>query len=148
MHKYCLHFICLLLLSSFAAFSQTIVGTWKRTGNLLVMDDGSKKDMQKTLLKAMPCQANIQYIFTAAGENYTVSPKGCGAGDEMSRAKYHLSGNTLTLTPEKDLGMPFNSIYTVEFSGDRMTLSHVYSESEKTTIHTKAKKIIITYQKA
>ena len=147
MNKYFLLLFCLLLFSSLVASSQTIVGTWKRTGNILIMDDGSKKDMQKTLLKAMPCQAGIKYFFTAAGKNYTESPKGCGAGDEMSRATYKLSGSNLTLTPEKDMGMPFNSIYTIEFTGDLMTLSHIYTESEKSTLHTKAKKIIITYQK-
>jgi hypothetical protein len=148
MRKYFLQIAFMFFLFSFTASAQTVVGTWKRTGNMLIMDDGSKKDMQKMLLKAMPCQAGIQYIFTATGKNYTESPKGCGAGDEMSRATYHLSGNILTLTPEKDMGMPFTSDYTITFSGDNMTLSHVYTESEKSALHSKAKKIIITYQKA
>jgi hypothetical protein len=147
MNKHFVNLAILFLLSSFASPVQTIVGVWKRTGNILIMEDGTKKDMQKSLLKAMPCQAEIKYVFTAGGEQYSESPKGCGASDDMSHATYKLSGKILTLTPKKELGIPFNPVYNVEFNGDQLILSHEYTESERSALHSKAKKIIITYQK-
>jgi hypothetical protein len=147
MNKHFIYLILLLGLSSFCSSAQTVVGVWKNKGNLLIMDDGTKKDMQKTLLKAMPCQADIKYVFTSSGELYSEAPKNCGPGGDLTKATYKISGNEITVTPKKSLGTGFLTRYTMEFKDDQLILSHEYTQTEKTALHSKAKEIIITYQR-
>jgi hypothetical protein len=147
MNRHFIYLTFLFLVFSFCSSAQTVVGVWKNKGNLLIMDDGTKKDMQKTLLKAMPCQAEIKYVFTATGELYSESPANCGPGGDLTRATYKISGNALTVTPKKGLGTGFLTTYTVEFKDDQLILSHEYSKAEKSALHSRAKEIIITYQR-
>ncbi len=147
MNRHFIYPVFLLLVSSFCTSAQTVVGVWKSKGNLLIMDDGTKKDMQKTLLKLMPCQADIKYVFTATGEMYSQAPKNCGPGGDLTRATYKISGNALTVIPKVSLGTNFLTTYTVAFKEDQLILSHEYTKAEKSALHSKAKEIIITYQR-
>jgi hypothetical protein len=147
MNKHFIYLVFILLVSSFYSPAQTVVGVWKSKGNLLIMDDGTKKDMQKTLLKAMPCQADIKYVFTSTGELYSQTPENCGPGGDMTRATYKISGNALTVIPKMGLGTGFLTTYTVAFKDDQLILSHEYTKAEKSALHSRAKEIIITYQR-
>lgn len=135
----------LLVISGYLAAAQRITGTWKRTGNMLVNADGSKNDLQKTIVQSMPCSAGVKYIFEEGGKHYTQSPKGCEMIDEISTATWTQTGNTLSIhsNTENEIG----TIYTLSFSGNTVVFTHVYSEAEKSRLHIKTAKIIITYQR-
>jgi hypothetical protein len=127
--------------------AQGLAGTWKRTSSILINADGSKQDMQAMLLKYQPCQAGVKHVFTATGDYYTVSPKGCGIGDEASRATWKVSGNNLVMVPKKDLGIPFVGSYALTFSGNTVSMTHVYTDAERKALHSKTARLLMTYQR-
>lgn len=138
-------FLTFLIVFGHPAAAQRITGSWKRTGNMLVNADGSKNDLQKTIVQSMPCSAGVKYIFEEGGKHYTKSPKGCEMIDEISTATWTQTGNTLSIhsNAENDIG----TVYTLSFSGNTVVFTHVYSEAEKSRLHIKTAKIIITYQR-
>jgi hypothetical protein len=143
------HFFLLLLLSvcSLTTGAQNIVGTWKRTANIIENADGTRKDMQPLFLKSKPCMADIKYIFEAGGKHYMQSPKGCGINSDADRFSWKMNGNTITVTSNGGKPGPVTATYTLVFTGNAVTFTHVYNDAEKSSYHITAKKIIITYQR-
>ena len=138
-----------LLAAIIPARSQSIVGSWKRTANILEKSDGSTTDMQKMLTKGRPCMADILYVFEADGRQLTRLPKGCELPGMDDIADYTISGATITLTSRGNKG-PLGAIaaYTLAFKGNTVTLTHVYTANEKATLHSKVAKLIMTYTRA
>jgi hypothetical protein len=131
-----------------AGFSQSITGTWKRLSTLLEYQNGKKEDVQKALLTNLPCVAGTKYFFKADGTHYTQSPPGCEALDKMSKATWKQTGNNLTIVTASESKLKTGgTTYTLSFSGNTMTMVHVYTAAENKDTNTKIKKITIVYQK-
>jgi hypothetical protein len=138
--------VAFLLMAGLSARSQSIVGAWKRTSSHLENSDGSSKDMQKMLTKSRPCMADIQYVFGADGRQLTRPPKDCELPGMDDIADYKVSGNTITLTSRGNKGpLGATATYTLAFKGNTVIFSHVYTENEKATLHTKAARLIMIY---
>jgi hypothetical protein len=131
-----------------AGFCQSITGTWKRTSTILEYADGKKEDLQKNMQSGLPCTAATKYIFKADGTHYTQSPAGCEMIDKMSKATWKQNGNMLTVVTASDIKIKTGgTTYTLSFSGNTVTLVHVYTEAENKASGTKVKKLLVVYQK-
>ncbi|GAB2826299.1 hypothetical protein [Ferruginibacter profundus] len=131
-----------------AGFCQSITGTWKRTSTILEYADGKKEDLQKSMQSGLPCTAGTKYFFKADGTHYTQSPAGCEMVDKMSKATWKQNGSTLIVVTASDIKLKTGgTAYTLSFSGNTVTMIHVYTEAENKVTHTKTKKITIVYQK-
>ena len=129
-------------------FSQPVTGTWKRISTTLEYQSGKKEDLQKTLQANLPCVVNTKYIFKADGTHYTQSTKGCETIDEMSAATWKQTGNTLVLVTKQEAKLKTaGTTYTVSFSGNNMTMTHVYTAAENKITGTKVKQITVVYQR-
>jgi hypothetical protein len=110
--------------------------------------DGRKEDLHKTMITGLPCAAEMQYIFKADGTHFSKSPKGCEAVDAMSKATWKQTGNTLVLVTANEAKLKVaGTTYTLSFSGNTVTMTHVYTAAENTITKTKAKKITMVYQR-
>jgi hypothetical protein len=138
----------LLIMVAGLGYSQSIVGAWKRTSTILEYADGKKEDLQKNVQKGLPCTAGTKYFFNADGTHYTQSPAGCEMVDKMSRATWKQTGSTLTVVTASDIKLKTGgTTYILSFSGNMVTMVHVYTEAENKVTSTKTKKLIIVYQK-
>lgn len=141
-------FTALFVTIATIGFSQSVAGTWKRTATTLEYQNGKTEDLQKTLQANLPCTAATKYFFKADGTHYTQSPAGCEAVDKMSKATWKQNGNNLTVVTASDTKLKTGgTTYTVSFSGNTMTMVHVYTDAENKVTGTKTKKITIVYQK-
>lgn len=139
-------FIAILTTISIAGFSQNITGTWKRISTILEYQNGIKEDLQKTLLTNLPCVAGTRYFFKADGTHFTQSPAGCEALDKLSKAIWKQTGSTLTIITSSESKLKTGgTTYTLSFSGNTMTMVHMYTDAENKA--SKTKKISIVYQK-
>ncbi|MCP9751806.1 hypothetical protein [Ferruginibacter sp. HRS2-29] len=131
-----------------AGFCQSITGSWKRVSTTLEYKNGKKEDMQKNVQSGLPCTAGTKYYFKADGTHYTQSPAGCEVVDKMSKATWKQVGSTLTVVTGTDLKLKTGgTTYILSFSGNTVTLVHVYTDAENKQTGTKVKKISIVYQK-
>lgn len=135
------YFLTLLVLMTLhhSLSAQSIVGEWKRTAIVTTYADGKTTDDMAELTKAMPCTADIVYVFEANGNLSMRVPKGCPIPAVLSTWK--LNGSTLT-TRMKDL----TNTDQVSISGNTMTTTHAYSPQEK-YVPKGAKSIKIIYKK-
>ena len=113
-----------VLAINYSLSAQSIVGTWKRTAIITTYSDGKTTDDMAALTKAMPCTADIVYVFEANGNLSMRVPKGCPIPAVLSTWK--LNGSTLT-TSMKDL----TNTDQVSISGNTMTTTHAYSPQDK-----------------
>lgn len=138
----------LLNLLAAACFSQSIEGTWKRVSTILEFANGTKEDLGKTLQTRLPCSVSTQYIFKKDGTHITQSPKGCEVLDKMSKSTWKQNGNTLTMVTATDQKLKTNGTsFTITFSGNTVTLVHIYTDAENKVPSTKTKKLTIVYQR-
>ncbi|AYQ34870.1 lipocalin family protein [Runella sp. SP2] len=128
-----------LLAINHSLSAQSIVGAWKRTAIITTYSDGKTTDDMAELTKAMPCTADIVYVFEANGNLSMRVPKGCPIPAVLSTWK--LNGSTLT-TSMKDL----TNTDQVSISGNTMTTTHVYSPQDK-YVPKGTKSIKIIYKK-
>ncbi len=136
------------LLITATASGQSIAGTWKRLSATIEYMDGRKEDLHKTMITGLPCAAEMQYVFKADGTHFSKSPKGCEAVDAMSKATWKQTGNTLTLvTAIEAKRQPAGTNYTLSFSGNTVTMTHVYTATENAVTKTKTKKLVVVYQR-
>lgn len=135
-----------ILLVSAQLSAQSIIGTWKRTGNLMEDIGGKKTDLQKIMLQSSPCIATIKYMFDANGKHTVKAPANCMEGiEEMSKANWKMQGKKLIITT---IANPITvTDYTLAFTGNTMIMTHLYSEAERKQYSIKTNKIIITYQR-
>lgn len=137
-----------LLLIMAPASGQSITGTWKRISSTLEYQDGKKEDLHKAILAGFPCTRDMQFIFKADGTHYSQSSKGCETINAMNKATWKQTGNTLTLVSVKETkANPGGTRYTLTFSGNTVTLTHVYTSQENEGVSIKVKKIMLVYQR-
>jgi hypothetical protein len=140
--------IVLLLSAVTKVPAQSIAGNWKRMGCTLEYQDGKKEDLHKAVLAGFPCAADMQFIFKADGTHYSQSSKGCETINAMSKATWKQTGNILTLVSVKEVkANPGGTRYTLTFSGNTVTLTHVYTSEENEGVSIKVKKIVLVYQR-
>lgn len=145
--KLIIAFVFLLLLAA-PATGQRITGTWKRLSSTLEYQDGKKEDLQKAIIANFPCATDMKFLFKEDGTHYSQSSKGCEVIDAMSKASWKQNGNTLTLVTEKEAKrQPAGTTYTLSFSGNTVTMTHVYTATENAVTKTKVKKLVIVYQR-
>ena len=132
-------------------YAQSIVGAWKTLSNVIENSDNKKTDILSMQLKMWPCMAQLQTIFQADGKQITKSPSRCGPIDynKLPASSFKINGNEISIT---NTSMPsplgVTATYKVEFSGNKIILTHEYTDNERKKLHTpKAKKAIITYVK-
>lgn len=128
-----------LLAINHSLSAQSIVGAWKRTAIITTYSDGKTTDDMAELTKAMPCTADIVYVFEANGNLSMRVPKGCPIPAVLSTWK--LNGSSLT-TSLKD----FTNTDQVSISGNIMTTTQVYSPQDK-YVPKGTKSIKIIYKK-
>jgi hypothetical protein len=137
-----------LLLITAPVAGQNITGTWKRISSTLEYQDGKKEDLHKAVLAGFPCARDMQFIFKADGTHYSQSSKGCETINAMSKATWKQTGNTLTLVSVKETeANPGGTRYTLTFSGNTVTLTHIYTEAENKGVGIKVKKLVLVYQR-
>jgi hypothetical protein len=143
--------ICLFFTFSNMLVAQSIIGTWKTVSNVVVNLDGTKSDITAMQLKQWPCMADLHTIFDANGKQYMKSEKKCGPIDynKLAVSTWKMSGATISIT---NTSMPNplgnTSTYSVAFSGNTATFTHVYTDQERVKLHSKkVKEIVITYQR-
>ena len=128
--------------------SQSIIGTWKRTASVIINADGTQKDMQKMLNKALPCTAEVKYVFESDGKLYTQAPKNCLPSIATEVVSWSMKGAEITLTSkasEAITGEP--TTYTLNFKDGFVDFTHIYTSDERIKWHVKAKKIVVTYKR-
>lgn len=129
-------------------YCQSVTGTWKRISTTLEYQNGKTDDIQKAMTTNLPCAASTKYFFKADGTHYTQSPAGCEAVDKMSKATWKQSGSNLTVVTASEAQLKTGgTTYVLSFSGNTMTMVHVYTDAENKMTGTKTKKITIVYQK-
>lgn len=119
--------------------AQNIVGSWKRTAIITTYADGKTTDEMSEITKAMPCTAEIVYVFEANGNLTMRVPQGCPIPAVLSTWK--LNGSALT-TSMKGL----TTTDQVSVSGSTMTTTHEYGPQDK-YVPKGAKSIKIIYKK-
>jgi len=142
-------FISIILFLFFQkGISQSIIGTWKRTASIVFNADGTQKDMQKLMTKALPCTEEVKYVFETNGKMYTQTPKNCLPSQATEIVNWSIKGDAISLTSEgiKTItGEPTN--YALSFKDGFVDFTHVYTADERTKFHVKAKKIVVTYKR-
>jgi hypothetical protein len=129
-----------------AAHAQSIVGSWKCLSNVLVNADGTKQDLWKNITEAFACATDMQYVFDANGKHYIKAEKKCAIIAKMGNATWVQSGKIITLTSTTDK-IATSTTYTPVFTGNILTLTHIYTPAEKQKLGIKIEKIILTYQR-
>ena len=142
--KYLFALLIVITVSS-SLSAQNIMGTWKRTASIIENTNGTRTDLQKNMLQAFPCAADIKYVFETGGRHYMILPKGCEAIPN-SDAKWSQNGAILTTT-QKVGNQTITSTYEISVSGNTMTMSHTYTEAEKAKGSKDTKRIILNHQR-
>jgi hypothetical protein len=138
--------IIFLLFVFFTTNAQSIAGSWKCLGNVLVNADGSKQDLWKNITASFACAADMQYVFDANGTHYIKADKKCAIIAKMGSATWSQSGKTIILTSTADKTGTATT-YTAALTGNTLTLTHLYTIAEKQKPGIKTQKIILTYKK-
>lgn len=140
--------VLLLLFTVVTIQAQSIVGTWKRTANVLEYDNGTKQDLQKPMEESMPCVTTLRYVFEAGGKHYLKGEPACQEAIRMGSAQWKMSGRTLVVkTTAKNSSLTDETTYTLTFRGNSVVFEHVYTAAEKAKLGVNVKKISLTYQR-
>jgi len=99
-----LRILLLLVFSGISALSnaQSVIGSWKKTGETLTKKDGRTVSSFSMIVKEMPCFANIIYTFSANGKINEQSAD-CAAslmksvGRGLENSNWKVNGDQLTL---------------------------------------------------
>lgn len=139
------------LLGTLPAVSQSIVGTWKRTGTTITYQSGKTEDVQPMMVKSVPCTARVTYEFTSNGMLKTHVPADCkqllGPMVKISAdTRYAISGNKITVeSPDPQLSPTMTQTYAVQ--GNTLTMTFTYADQPNVPNPNKAKSVVMTYQK-
>lgn len=150
-----LRILLLLVFSSISALSngQSIVGSWKKTGERLTKKDGKTTSSFNMIVKAMPCFANIVYTFSAGGkikeQSADCAPSMMKSiGKELENSNWKLNGDQLTLQAVGAASPVKIAKYKVTFAGsDTMIWTFIYADNPGVPNITKAKQMQTTYKR-
>jgi len=130
--------------------AQSVVGTWRRTAMLLTEANGKTEDMMPMMTKNMPCTAEITYSFMADGTMRTNVPAACGpikkaVENANKAARWSVSGNKMRIVvPDKSLP---DADHDLTMSGNTMTWTFDYGANPQMPNPTKAKRMVVKYQR-
>jgi len=133
--------------------AQSIVGSWRTISQLIVNEDGSKKDLMVMQTRRWACMADLQTIFEANGKQLMKTSANCSTPinyDKLPPSDWKMTGHNISITNKSTPGpLGTTATYTVEFSGNKAILTHEYSTAEKQQLpgSAKIKKVVITYQR-
>jgi len=127
--------------------AQSPIGKWKLVSEILENQDGTKKDMKLEMQKFKPCLANFTYEYTSGGQLITSVPPGCMAANLVPISTWKLTNHKIIFN-QKEGKKIITTIYEVTFPGDQMVFSYEYSPAENKILHSKSKKLTITYKRA
>ena len=139
-----------LLFTVYILVGQSPVGRWKIISRSIENADGTKKDMTGAMKLAVPCMADIKYIFSADGK-MSADANGCPAAlkktveETNSLTRWMISGSSLTVADTKNTMPP--STYKITFSGKTMIWKLLYKDNPKINNDTNAKSLTIVYEK-
>lgn len=144
-----------LILSGATVFSsaQSVVGSWKKTGEMLIAGNGKTSDAFKMLVKHMPCYANVVYIFSADGK-MDEHAKDCAAylqkqiANQMKNSRWKMAGDRLIMDVSDKSAPVLHGEYKVEFAGpNKMVWTFDYSENPNVPNIAKVKQMKTTYER-
>jgi len=143
-------FVLMLCFAAASCSAESPAGSWKRINSIVVDSNGTKSDQQPSLVKAVPCAANIVYEFQSSGGMRTHAD---GCPDYIKKASkksdavgnWKLKGNKV-IVGTTDNALP-PAIYSVSYEGNKMTWAFSYAENPNTPNPFKAKSTIIVYQR-
>jgi len=130
--------------------AQSVVGTWRRTTMLLTEANGKTEDMMPMMTKNMPCTAEITYSFMADGTMRTNVPAACGpikkaVENANKAARWSVSGNKMRIVvPDKSLP---DADHDLTMSGNTMAWTFDYGANPQMPNPTKAKRMVVKYQR-
>jgi hypothetical protein len=126
-----------LVFVSIAAFSnaQSVVGSWKKTNEVMLKENGKTTDGFKLLVKNLPCFANIVYTFSADGK-MSEQAKDCTIqlqkqiANQQKSVRWKMKGDKLVLDVSDASSPVKHGEYQIEFVGqDEMIWTFKYSEN-------------------
>ena len=142
-----------MILSGVAAIAnaQSIVGSWKKTDEVLTKENGRTSNSFNMLVKNMPCFANIVYIFSAGGK-MDEQAKDCApflqkqVASQIKNSRWAMSGKKLIMDVADKSSPVQHAEYEVEFIGqNEMIWTFVYADNPGVPNITKAKQMKTTY---
>jgi hypothetical protein len=138
---------------SITAFSnaQSVVGSWKKTNEVMVKENGKTTDAFKLLVKNLPCFASIVYTFSADGK-MSEQAKDCSIqlqkqiANQQKNVRWKMKGDRLVLDVSDASSPVKHGEYQIEFVGNNeMIWTFKYSENPGVPNFTKAKQMQTTY---
>jgi len=147
-------FIGALLLSSIIpCAAQSIAGSWLKTNEVLLHQDGQTFQAFSKLTKVAPCLKTVVYTFSKDGK-LTEDASHCKpeyqkiATSSLLGAGWSMSGDKVILTIA-DKTLPYSRmIFHVRRDGnDKMVWTFIYAENPGIPAVNKAKEIITTYER-
>ncbi|MGZ3750398.1 MAG: hypothetical protein ACXVB0_12795 [Mucilaginibacter sp.] len=148
----------ILLIIVFAAIgrysnAQDIVGSWKKTDEVLLKANGKTTNTFKMMVKNMPCFASIVYTFSAGGK-MTEQAKECSIvlqkqiAGVLPNSRWKISGGKLIIDVSDANSPVKHAMYQIEFVGNsEMVWTFNYSENPTVPNFTKAKQMQTRYVK-
>jgi hypothetical protein len=146
----------IVVLSGITAFSnaQSIVGSWKKTDEVLTEKNGKTSNTFKMIAKRMPCYANIVYIFSAGGK-MDERAKDCAAFLQkevmvgLKNSRWSMTGNKLIMEMSSTAYPVSRAEYKVEFVGsNKMIWTFDYAQNKEFEKITKAEQMKTTYERS
>jgi len=149
----CVFLITALLGSFEIAKAQSIVGSWKKTDEILTGANGKAKSMFQMIVKRMPCFADIVYTFLANGK-MDEKTSGCSpvlqkqVDAEVKNTHWKMAGDKVIMDVSDKASPVINAEYRVEFFGpNEMTWTLIYAENPGVPNITKARQMKTTYKR-
>jgi hypothetical protein len=133
-----------LLCITTSAYTQNVVGSWKRVSSVMEYADGKADDLQKNMSRVYPCSKDIKYVFEKTGKHFMILPKGCEDIPNIP-ADWKMVGNQFNIS-QKAGKESMSTSYELSFSGNTMTMSHNYTDAEQVS-KVKIKRIVLKYER-
>ncbi|MBN8851562.1 MAG: hypothetical protein BGO55_04605 [Sphingobacteriales bacterium 50-39] len=143
----------LLVNGAIPCTAQTITGSWIKTEEVVIHQDGTTAQTFIKMTKLAPCLKTVVYTFSSDGK-INEDASHCKpefqkiASTSLRGAGWSMTGDKVTLTVA-DKTSPFSRmIFHVKKDGsDKMVWTFVYAENPGIPSLTKAKEMITTYER-
>jgi len=151
-NTFCVLLLTLVLASTATILNaQSILGSWKKTDEVLIKEDGIKKSTYKMMLKNMPCFQTIVYSFLAGGK-MDETAKDCAApvqklvAGDLTNARWKITGNKLIIDVAGKNALVKHAVYQIDFnSNNEMIWTFIYADNPGVPNATRAKQMQTTY---
>jgi hypothetical protein len=141
-----------VILSGITLFShaQGLIGSWKKTDEIVLKKNGKTASTFKMLVKNIPCFADIVYTFSAGGK-MSERVKDCEIlqkriGSQLENSHWKMTGDKLTIDVFDKTSPVKHAEYQIELVGkDEMIWTFKYSENPGVPNITNAEQMKTTY---